>query len=781
MSVGSGAYENIARSNPQLGSIPGYNHDVGHDASIALRSFTTLARQPGFYYDASRKILVVTQDGTNLSGVDFRGVSVYVQANDVTISNSVFDASAGNVAVRGMPGYANLTVDHSTFDGLKLDKSFIPIFGLGTNTNVTNNVFTNNQSDVISIAGGRIAGNLISGSGYQTDAHADAISISGFRTNGPILIENNVIDWRNAADARADTNQVIRVASDHGPISDITISRNVILGGSYSVGIEENWGGRGSITGVRITDNVIDAGTWGSLFPSRPADLVYEGNARMTGAGTRAGSESEGPSVDALTTGLATFTGTAGNDALSGKEKAESFKGGAGQDWISAGNGNDVIEGGSGRDYLIGGAGKDVFVYRSFDTGRGDQIYDFTRGEDRIHLAELPGAPAAAAAWTWLGSQEFTGQAWQLRQKILSDGTTLVELDRDGDMRADFQIEFNGTHQFTTADFILGAAAPQPAPTPPAPPPPVLSPEEREAAAHAGADRITGTTGADELKGYAGDDTYIVDNAGDRIVEAANQGNDTVLASVTYKLADGQSIENLYAADAASRSSINLTGNDIDNTIRGSAAGNWIDGGKGADKMIGLGGNDAYVVDNVGDQVIEAAGGGTDTVHAAVSYTLAEGQEIEILAARNVNGTTPLSLTGNAFANTIKGGAGADFLDGGAGADMLQGLGGRDTFVFRSALDGSNVDHIADFSQVDDTIQLSASVFTTLAPGALQAGAFSDITSGSAMVDADDRILYDAGTGALYYDADGSGAALAVQFAILDNKAAINHTDFFVV
>ncbi len=76
--------------------------------------------------------------------------------------------------------------------------------------------------------------------------------------------------------------------------------------------------------------------------------------------------------------------------------------------------------------------------------------------------------------------------------------------------------------------------------------------------------------------------------------------------------------------------------------------------------------------------------------------------------------------------------------------------------------------------------KISAEIFSTLSPGALDADAFKDVGTG-ATVDANDRIVYDSRTGALSYDADGSGAGAAVQFATLDNRAALNAGDFVVV
>jgi serralysin len=134
-------------------------------------------------------------------------------------------------------------------------------------------------------------------------------------------------------------------------------------------------------------------------------------------------------------------------------------------------------------------------------------------------------------------------------------------------------------------------------------------------------------------------------------------------------------------------------------------------------------------------------------------------------------------LYGEGGADTINGGNGRDYIYGGLGADTLTGGASYDNFVFDTALNGG-IDRITDFSPAYDTIRLENAVFTALGVGQLHS---TDFYVGAAAHDATDHIIYNRGTGAVFYDADGTGAAAPVQFAVLAPGLAITTTDFYVI
>jgi len=210
----------------------------------------------------------------------------------------------------------------------------------------------------------------------------------------------------------------------------------------------------------------------------------------------------------------------------------------------------------------------------------------------------------------------------------------------------------------------------------------------------AGNDILDGRKGRDRLIGGIGNDTYIVDNSYDRVFERSKGGTDTVKASIHWTL--GSQVENLVLTG---RSHLKGTGNSLANTITGNAGNNILDGKAGADNLAGAKGSDTYIVDNTSDRVTEKAGEGTDTVRAAVNYTLgAHLEDLVLLGQARMGSGNSLAnrITGNSLANTLSGGAGDDFLDGGLGDDRLDGGTGADTMEGGGGDDVYVVDHAGD-------------------------------------------------------------------------------------
>jgi Ca2+-binding RTX toxin-like protein len=119
-------------------------------------------------------------------------------------------------------------------------------------------------------------------------------------------------------------------------------------------------------------------------------------------------------------------------------------------------------------------------------------------------------------------------------------------------------------------------------------------------------------------------------------------------------------------------------------------------------------------------------------------------------------------LIGNGGADALYGGGGKDTLIGGDGADTLDGAKGKDTFVFKSD-PKLGADTLTSFD-AGDRIELKAKFFAGLSTGELAPEHF---VVGSAVLDGDDRILYDPTTGYLWHDADGTGSQAATLFAVL--------------
>jgi Ca2+-binding RTX toxin-like protein len=264
------------------------------------------------------------------------------------------------------------------------------------------------------------------------------------------------------------------------------------------------------------------------------------------------------------------------------------------------------------------------------------------------------------------------------------------------------------------------------------------------------------------------------------VTETGGQGIDIVRTVGSWTMTAGADIETLETTDATATTSLALYGNGTGNTIVGNDGDNFLDGGGGVDQMVGNGGDDTYYVDNAGDSVVETGGDGVDEVRTHVSWTLTAGSDVEILRPTTYADLSAMNLTGNASANSIWGNHGNNVLNGRDGNDELTGLFGQDSFLFDTTLNGAtNVDVITDFNVADDTIMLDDDVFSSsLGLGNI---ASSEFVIGAAALDANDRIVYNDVTGALYYDSDGNGGTAQVQFATLSAGLALTSLDFLVV
>lgn len=165
-------------------------------------------------------------------------------------------------------------------------------------------------------------------------------------------------------------------------------------------------------------------------------------------------------------------------------------------------------------------------------------------------------------------------------------------------------------------------------------------------------------------------------------------GPNEVHSSGDMQLVSGVNLAHLLGTDdlalTGSSSSDVLIGNSGDNRLSGgTGAGNDVlNGRSGADYMAGGGGNDRYIVDNVGDTVVEGVSGGTDIVQTAVNYVLSSNVENGQLL-----GSAGTYLVGNSGGNTLIGNSGANTLNGRAGSDRMFGYGGDDTYIVDSLSD----------------------------------------------------------------------------------------------
>jgi Ca2+-binding RTX toxin-like protein len=398
-----------------------------------------------------------------------------------------------------------------------------------------------------------------------------------------------------------------------------------------------------------------------------------------------------------------------GQDLAWGADGDDHLQGGAGNDVLLGASGNDRLFGGAGADILDGGPGDDLLFGGNgpFATDTASDTYVFRRGSGRDTLvATGSSGPADTVVLEGLAPADVSFEWTTSNHLNVRVGTDLLVIERQFDPASPQKIEQFRFGDGTVLDATTVAA---------------LATANRDDFLNGtdGADVLDGGGGNDDLRGYGGNDTllggpgndrldggagtdrmeggpgddfYVVDQAGDVVVELAGEGNDRVASVVTYVLP--ANVEELSLAGAGA---VNGTGNAGDNVLTGSSAANRLeggagndrlDGGAGADTLLGGAGDDTYVVDHSSDVVTEIAGEGTDLVVSSVTRTLGANQEHLTLA-----GGYAINGAGNSLANHLKGNGAANTLNGSGGTDVLQAGLGNDTLTDtsgRGLLDGGD-------------------------------------------------------------------------------------------
>jgi len=203
--------------------------------------------------------------------------------------------------------------------------------------------------------------------------------------------------------------------------------------------------GSDTLTGTSRSDTIFGGRGSDTLIGGAGNDSLYGGSGNDTlNGGTGSDTLNGGSGSD-------TLNGGDGNDRLAGGSGSDTLYGGSGSDKLSGGSGNDILIGGVGADTLRGGSGNDVFVYSSASdstTSSWDRILDFKQGKDKIDFSALLGDVNLA----WGGKTALANGVWYSK----SGSSTFINVDLDGDARADLKIELKDTKKLvlTEDDFI---------------------------------------------------------------------------------------------------------------------------------------------------------------------------------------------------------------------------------------------------------------------------------------------------------------------------------------
>ncbi|PII39214.1 hemolysin D [Sinorhizobium meliloti CCBAU 01290] len=529
-----------------------------------------------------------------------------------------------------------------------------------------------------------------------------------------------------------------------------------------------------NVTGSAIADVLTGDSQANVLLGGGGGDILKGGGGQDTidgSAGPNGDFSDKTAGVVLTLAGAADAIATVGGVAEDTIRNIENIFSGAGADVLTGDAGNNAIRGGAGADSLDGGAGADTADYRdktqsvvvTLDGATPVAVKVGGVIEDTIRNFENIAGGSAADTLTGDGlANVLAGNdgADTLRGglgKDVLDGGNGVDTADYLEKTDAISVTLNGTASAavlvggTAEDTIRGVEN-------------ILSGSGADTlVGDAASNMFRGALGADFIDGGAGVDTADYREKTASVEVALLGGTDSFVFVGGVAEDTIRNIENVFGG----KGNDTLTGDGLANTLNGNDGKDLLTGGGGADILDGGAASDTASYRDKTASVSVTLDGATYTT-VTVGGVAGTDRNVENIWG----GTGNDSLSGDANANLLSGGGGSDILFGGAGADIFQ---------FDFALGSTNVDTVLDFT-AGDRLFLSKSVFTTLSGGTLAATQFYAAADATAAQNANQKIIYDTTSGALYYDADGSlSGHTAVQFAVLSTHPSLTAGDFVLV
>jgi hypothetical protein len=322
---------------------------------------------------------------------------------------------------------------------------------------ITNNTFINAGTEAIDLFGPAvITGNYLLGGGFNTvGAHPDGIWITN--AAGPILIQNNFIDWTPAPGAVEPNNDVIRITTELGNVSDLTITGNYLIGATTIIGAGTQ--GAGTFTNISITNNYVGIGGWAE---TKVPGLTESGNIDFDFSNpiysTRAWAAYR--SAGLVTNTLVTQTAAGASISATGAGSTTLYGGGF-KSGLVGGAGENIIIGGAGVQYMGGGSGKNLFTYLAMSDSMPwlpDLIGNFHVATDVIDLHAINANVLSPEFKNlrFIGSAAFSSAGGEVRvEQDVAHGITIVQANLISNTTADLTIRINGLLNLTAANFVL--------------------------------------------------------------------------------------------------------------------------------------------------------------------------------------------------------------------------------------------------------------------------------------------------------------------------------------